>query len=270
MIAALVLVLAVGAAIIVLGAPWLLTRGSWHVHRPRLALAAWSVAVAAGLATLASSVALSLAVATRMIETTPVESVILTLGAWTAVFVLAWLFAMTASTTEQWSEGSTLRERRALRAELPRRRIGQVEVFVMDDPHPAASSFGGWASTIIVTTGAIELLTPEQLRAVVAHERAHITDRHHALRALAALQAAVLPWVPATRMLNRATRLLVELAADEVAARKAGAVHLANALARMADATGDASMHLRAERLAGRAWRPGRGAVQSRGAATAH
>ncbi|MGO2684385.1 MAG: hypothetical protein ACTIAA_09190, partial [Microbacterium sp.] len=52
----------------------------------------------------------------------------------------------------------------------------------------------------------------------------------------------------------RATLLLVELMADDAAARQAGAAHLANALSQMAEAGDDVGMALRAERLTLRRW----------------
>ena len=54
--------------------------------------------------------------------------------------------------------------------------------------------------------------------------------------------------------LERATRLQIELAADDAAARQVGAAHLANALIVLAAATHDVGMTLRAERLTRKRW----------------
>jgi Zn-dependent protease with chaperone function len=42
----------------------------------------------------------------------------------------------------------------------------------------------GRLPTIVVTTGALAVLEPEQLAAVLAHERAHLAGRHHLLLAV--------------------------------------------------------------------------------------
>ena len=54
--------------------------------------------------------------------------------------------------------------------------------------------------------------------------------------------------------LKRSATLLVELAADDIAAKQEGPTELANALAVMAKATGDETMFLRAERLTTKKW----------------
>lgn len=51
------------------------------------------------------------------------------------------------------------------------------QVAVVDDPRPNAATVGGGAGTLFVTTGLLDLLGGEELRAVLAHELAQL--RHH-------------------------------------------------------------------------------------------
>ena len=50
--------------------------------------------------------------------------------------------------------------------------------------------------TVILSTGAVQAREPAQLSAVLAHERAHLTGRHHRLLALARIGRLVFPFRP--------------------------------------------------------------------------
>lgn len=124
----------------------------------------------------------------------------------------------------------------------------------VEHTYPAALSTpptAGQPGTIMVTTGLQDALTPGQLQAVLAHEYAHVTQRHgKILSILTTLDQMLHVFAP----LKRSATLLVELAADDIAAKQAGPAELANALAVMAKATGDETMFLRAERLTTKKW----------------
>jgi len=91
-------------------------------------------------------------------------------------------------------------------------------------------------SWIVVTTGALTCLDDGQLDAVLAHERAHLSERHHVvLRLAAALENAF----PAVRFFGVAARqitYLVEVAADDAAVRRAPRLTVAAALLAVAAA----------------------------------
>ncbi|MGO2110324.1 MAG: M56 family metallopeptidase [Pseudoclavibacter sp.] len=107
---------------------------------------------------------------------------------------------------------------------------------------------------ILVSTACEGLLTRPQLQALLAHELAHLRQWHGLAVRVAEINAACLSWLPAGRSLRRATLLLVELAADDAAARQAGPAHLANALAALGEATGNPGCELRAIRLTAKRW----------------
>jgi Zn-dependent protease with chaperone function len=90
---------------------------------------------------------------------------------------------------------------------------------VLDDDRPDAFTTAQPAGRIIVTTGLLRTLTPQQRRVLLAHETSHLTH-HHAWWNLAAdLAAAVNPLLRPTA---RAVATGVERWADEDAARIVG------------------------------------------------
>src|SRR5947208_2019639 len=98
----------------------------------------------------------------------------------------------------------------------------------------------GGQPTVIVTTGAVRALDPGQLDAVLAHERAHLAGRHHQLAALARIGREVLPFVPLMRDADQQVARLVELHADDAAARARDPRLLATALVVLATAASPA------------------------------
>ena len=121
-------------------------------------------------------------------------------------------------------------------AGMPVRR--HVEAVVLDDPRPAAYCVAGRPAAIVLTSGALEVLDPAQLSAVLAHERAHLAHGDHLLHTITQGLAAAFPGVPLfTRGAVEVARL-AEMAADDAAARANSRSTLVAAL--LAIATGTA------------------------------
>jgi len=99
---------------------------------------------------------------------------------------------------------------------------GGNAAFVLDATRPAVYCVPGRPPTIVLTTGALAVLGPEQLTAVLAHERAHLAGRHHLLLAATRSLAAVAPVVPLFARGTGEVARLAEMRADDVAARRAG------------------------------------------------
>jgi Zn-dependent protease with chaperone function len=109
---------------------------------------------------------------------------------------------------------------------------------VLDDPRPAAYCVAGRPAAIVLTSGALEVLDPPQLSAVLAHERAHLAHGDHVLHTLTQGLAAAFPGVPLfTRGAGEVARL-TEMAADDDAARSSGRRTLVEALLAIATGTG--------------------------------
>jgi bla regulator protein blaR1 len=101
---------------------------------------------------------------------------------------------------------------------------------VVEHPQPAAYCVAGRCPTVIVTTAAMAALDSGQLDAVLAHERAHLAGRHHALKAAALVGRQVLPFLPLLRDAEAQVTRLAELQADDAAIRAADPRALATAL----------------------------------------
>lgn len=106
------------------------------------------------------------------------------------------------------------------------------DALVVDHPAAVAYCLPGRTPHIVVSAGARQLLTAEELDAVLAHERAHARERHHLV--VAPFQA-LRRLLPASTLLTRVCstiELLVEMCADDRAARSRGREPLASALER--------------------------------------
>lgn len=118
-------------------------------------------------------------------------------------------------------------------ARLVGRRVAGVEAMVLDSPTRAAYCLPGRPHTIVVTTAVIEALTDRELAAVLAHERAHLQEHHHLIVALARGLARVFPRIPLFTTGARELARLVELCADDAAARRHGPRTVSDALLAM-------------------------------------
>ncbi|WP_446224369.1 M48 family metalloprotease [Nocardia sp. IBHARD005] len=137
--------------------------------------------------------------------------------------------------TVTWCGYRTHRRRRRLRALLSVVSTGTdalpgMGVQVIDHPALAAYCIPGRHSNVVISQGTLQALGPDELRAVVAHERAHVAMRH---------DLALFPFVTLYQLLghHRAAgrvlaemQLLIEMCADDRAARRHGRSALRTAL----------------------------------------
>ncbi|GAA4389278.1 hypothetical protein GCM10023088_63650 [Actinomadura verrucosospora] len=110
------------------------------------------------------------------------------------------------------------------------------DVLVLDHPVPVAYSLPSRHRAIVVSTGAQRALSAEELGAVLAHERAHLRQRHHVFLLALDLVHAMLPWLPTVRRAKARLPLLLEMAADDAAVRVHGRKPLVDALCRLSAA----------------------------------
>ena len=236
------------AAVAAIGT-WWLPRASWPLRMPRLGIAAWQVltvtfvasALVVGVliavpclpASLNYDVAAELrahyASADRLVTGTTAALVTLA-----AVGRLAWAIA---------SAMATARRRRARHDEalaLVGRRGPLPGMVVLVDDHPAVYCLPG-RGRIVVTTGALDRLDTQQLQAVLAHERAHLAGRHHLVIMLARVLPGALPGIRFLAIAAAQIGCLVEMAADDTAARQAHRLPLAHAMLALASSTAPAA-----------------------------
>jgi Zn-dependent protease with chaperone function len=233
------------------GGPLLLARARWVDREPVLALLVWQCLVVAVLLCCALSLLLSVsaslpAVRTAVFSGAPsgVEA------AYGLVDAEGWgrLCAALLALGGVWTAVSLVREIRAARAlrdsrhreladrapELPAG-IGlppdrRERLVVLEDGRTDAWSLPGPQSRLVVTTGALRRLTDRELAAVLSHERGHVRARHHWLAQAAQALAAGFPRVGVFTAFRDQVGELVELAADDRAARQHGRMTTAHAM----------------------------------------
>lgn len=243
------LVLLVLAAVLAVGAPLALGRGRWQVFRPRLALGVWFSMYGLGVVLAGAALLTSIAAAATQTPGTP-HSPLGSIVAWLAVALVAGVIALASGASDPLVDSYRRELRRITPVATSREDRAAFTLVRFDSPEPVAIAVPGRRPEILVSSALEAALTRPQLRAVLAHEYAHLRGRHGLLVRLAELNAACVPkFLPAGRSLRKATLMLVELIADDVAASQAGAAQLAVALDRLADASGEVGFLVRAERL---------------------
>ncbi|MCB0908099.1 MAG: M48 family metalloprotease [Nocardioidaceae bacterium] len=127
--------------------------------------------------------------------------------------------------------------------------LGVIPVVVVEADWPAAMGLPGPRPRIVVSTQLCDALPRAELAAVVAHEEAHLRWHHADLARCVALAPLLMPRWGLVRDWDAEIALLLELAADDAAARVSGLNHLAAALRSMARLREDALLDERAARI---------------------
>ena len=226
--------LLVGALLTVLAVPHLLARQAWLRTAPGEALFLWQSVSLAG-------VLLALLAA-------PVAAVVLPQDRpWllTAAYVVSGLMVVRLLVSGHLI-GTDLRRMRAqhrrlvdLMGEPIDRPDARAEgITVLARGNPPVYCLPGRHDRIVLSQAAVDRLAPDELGAVLAHEQAHLDQRHDLLLELfTVLHEAVPPSWRAEDAL-REVHLLAEMLADRAAAGKVGVVPLAHALVAMAGGGG--------------------------------
>ena len=212
--------------------PALLVRSPWLRRTPRAAMVLWqSVALSAVLAALGAG--LSLTTDNAGDEPGPLEYAVALIALLLTGLVVGRLLL---SGHRVGTDLRALRRRHREQVDLLAGR-DRPDVRVLDHASPVAYCLpGARTSRVVVSAGALGLLAPDEVDAVVAHERAHLRARHDlVLEAFGVLHHAFPRWVSSAAALGE-VRLLVEVLADAAAARTAGRRPLARALVALAEA----------------------------------
>ncbi|ONI77525.1 Zn-dependent protease with chaperone function [Kribbella sp. ALI-6-A] len=243
-------------------APALLARSSWPYRIPRAAVALWqALAIAAILAALGAGISLSYSTAgqpgePRFDPSSPRDLAAAAVLALTALVAIRLLYA--AGRVAVGTRARRKRHRDLVDVlATPDGLIPGLRVLAEETPLayclPAIRG-----ARVVVSVGALDRLDDSELRAVLAHEQAHLRARHDlVLEAFTALHMAFPRWVRSDVALEQA-RTLVELLADDDARRRNGPLPLARALVALAGspapaaglAAAKSSTVLRVQRLA--------------------
>ena len=232
------------AALLLTAAPVRLAGARWPEAAPRLAIAAWfaltgsavASVLAGGLALMVPTVRISAdlsrllascVMALRAQYAHPGGAAMTGAG---AVLALAVLARVSWCTVRALARAARARRRHRLRLSLVGRPDPRLGVVIVRHHEAAAYCLPGRGSRIVVTTCAMDTLDEGQLRAVLAHERAHLRGRHHLLVTFAGALCAAFPRVPGFRIASEQVARLAELSADDAASAAAHRLAIAGAL----------------------------------------
>ncbi len=118
--------------------------------------------------------------------------------------------------------------------DLAGRAAPELGATVVEHPQPAAYVVAGHRRRVVVTTGALQALSGDELAAVLAHERAHAAGRHDLIIDGIRLLHRAFPRSALLVCARRELGRLVEMRADDVAIRSHERISLARALVAMA------------------------------------
>ncbi len=233
--------------------PILLARAAWPSRAPATALLLWqAIALAGGLSMIGALLSYGLqpfgetlvdgllALPRYLLSgTLPAGADFGQMFALTGAVLLTVHLLLNLALTVVRAERSRSRHRQLvalLSTPMPER----PDLRLIDQEAPVAYCLPGTTRSVtVLSAGLIELLDEEQLRAVISHENAHATQRHHLVLLAFRAWRASLPWFPiATRALTAVTTL-VEMLADDRALREVSDIALARSIALVASATGD-------------------------------
>lgn len=226
----------------------LLRRSRWPARAPWLGILAWQALAGSALASMVlAGMSLALPVWTHDLRlaalldvcvallqeqyATPGGAVVSSVGLALAVLILArtaYCFGRVA-----WAARAGRSAQRSSLAILARHQPGQ-DVLVLEHGACAAYCVPGRGGTVVVTTATLEALDGAQLTAVLKHERAHLRGRHHLVVQAASAMRAAFPFMPAFVWAEGEVGRLVEMLADDAAARHTDRLALATALVRLA------------------------------------
>jgi Zn-dependent protease with chaperone function len=268
------------AVLLVGPVPALLAQATWPLRAPRATVVLWqAITVAAALSAFSAGIAITSRLLMPGADGRPTASVVGDIGrlGWPLWALYVGVFALTVLIGVRLAV-AVLRVAIATRRRRAQHRMLVDLVGVAHEAVPAPSCtrtrdlrilhvaqplaycLPGMRSRVVVSEGALSILTDVEVTAILSHERAHLRARHDlVLEAFTAVHAAFPRLVRSASALD-AVRLLVELLADDAAVRAAGRAPLARALVTCAAgrtpagalAAGGPSTVLRVRRLSGR------------------
>ena len=271
------MILAAGALLVCLlllarAVPRRLAGAAWVLRCPGQALLLWqSVGLAVGLLAVELAVTLALspagpthaqaigALATGAVASMPVWS-----GVALAVAALLLLRLLTVLLASVLLTLRARRRHRRLVDLVGTRNPLLAGARVVDHDVPLAYCLPGLRPRVVLSSGVLALLRDDEVRAVLAHEAAHVDQRHDLVVLPFVALRSTFPWVSGVRTAQREVAFLVEVLADDAATRRHAPDVLARALYKIGAsgvptgglgaggrATGrdDSSVLLRAQRL---------------------
>ena len=218
--------------------PPVLQRASWPTRSPALALLLWqAVGLAGGLLAIEIAVTVALSAAgTSHLEAVRalVDGRFESMPVWSGVALAAGtLILLRLLSVLLASFGTTLRARRSNRELVDlvaTRNPLLAQARVVEHALPVAYCLPGLRPRVVLSSGVLALLSDEELRAVLAHESAHVDQRHDLVVLPFLALRDTFPALPGVRIAVDEVALLVEMLADDRALRRHPPQALARAL----------------------------------------
>ncbi len=228
----------------------LLSRGTWSDRSPRVGIFVWqalSVTIIAGIVFAGAALAVpampftsnlaeflqACVMTLREQYSTPGGALVTTAGGITAVAVAARVgFCLIAELASAYRA----RKLQLRSLALLGRRDSSGQYLVVEHAVAAAYCLPGRHNEIVFTSAALGALDEDQRAAVLAHETAHLRGRHHLILAAANAIHRAFPRVPAFRIARTELTRLIEMDADDRAARTSSRLTVAAAVVRLAEA----------------------------------
>lgn len=108
------------------------------------------------------------------------------------------------------------------------------EFIIISYPVPVAITMGFISPKIVLSTGLLNLLSEEELEAVIYHETYHLNNHDPLKIFLLSINSVTLPYIPILKWFNEKYRVIQEVMADELAIEKQEtALHIGSALMKM-------------------------------------
>ncbi|CAN7317372.1 M56 family metallopeptidase [Arthrobacter sp. LjRoot14] len=237
--------LAVLAIVLAWPVPILLSRAQWPARSPFTAMLLWqAIGLAGGLSMIGAMLVYGLepigdnllaglrGLADMVLFNAPTTA----LGFWhlfalSAAALLTAHLVFTLLLTYYRIERQRRRHRELLALLASPSTDGPGTVVINHDSPVAYCLPGGARSVTVLSDGLMAALEPAELRAVLIHENAHLSQRHHLLLWAFAAWRQALPWLPTTRLAQEAVSSLIEMLADDVALKTESKATLIKAIA---------------------------------------
>lgn len=214
------LVLALTAVTLAWPVPVALSRAAWPIRMPVIALLLWQAIGLAGGFSMIGALALT---GYSAVPRHPWAALI-PAAAFT-VYLLSHLAVTFVQVARQRRRHLSLLE--MLASPHPTR----ARTHVIDDAVPVAYCLPrGAHSVTVLSQGLLDRLDADELVAVIAHERAHVEQRHDLLLLAFRAWRSALPWFPIAARAEAEVAALVEMLADDQARREVHDAVLARAI----------------------------------------
>ena len=235
-------------AFLAYSAPSVLRRMTRGGISPRMGVAAWLATIVATLAAWVAALVLVLIATTESIRDHSAVTLCLELFGFSdhtalpgrtgsIALIITGLLISCVVTVRVGRSFARLRARSHEHAHAARiigRPTEHADVVVVEAGRPAAYCVVGRPNAIVVTSAAIDSLDCVQLKAILAHEDAHISGRHHYILMVLRALAVTLPYLPIFARAHGAVAELLEMCADDAAARRVGSRPLLTGLLALA------------------------------------